>query len=274
MKVIGIDFTSRPGISKPITCSFCKFKKSRLTVQGHKNLNSFYEFEELLGQKGKWIAGIDFPFGQSRKLVSNLGWPSTWEAYVAQVGNMSKEQFVDVLETYKASRAVGDKEHKRITDQLADSISPQKLYGVPVGKMFFEGAPRLLRSPASIVPMRFRDDKRIIVEAYPALPARRWNKGQGYKSDTKAKQTEAQRAARDSIVAGLLSSEFKKIYGFEIECSDQDKTRYIHDPTGDQLDALLCAVQAAWSWSSRNENFGVRKNADRLEGWIVDPGLC
>ena len=75
-------------------------------------------------------------------------------------------------------------------------------------------------------------------------------------------------------MAGLLSGEFKKIYGFKVEFSKQDKTRYIDDPTGDQMDALLCAVQAAWSWSRREENFGVSKKADLLEGWIVDPGLC
>ncbi len=274
MKVIGIDFTSSPSRLKPLTCAFCKLKKGRLTVLNNKDLQSFFEFEELLEHKGKWIAGIDFPFGQSRKFVTGLGWPAAWEDYVSLVGNMSRQQFVDVLEAYKAPREKGDKEHRRATDQLAGSISPQKLYGVPVGKMFFEGAPRLLRSPASIVPLRVRDDKRIIVEAYPALPARRWNKGQGYKSDTKAKQTEAQRIARESIMAGLVSSDFKKIYGFEVEFSDQDKKRYIDDPTGDQMDALLCAVQAAWSWTRRKENFGVTKNADLLEGWIVDPGLC
>jgi hypothetical protein len=273
MKVIGVDFTSTPSRRKPITCALCKYKKRRLTVLGYQDLQSFFEFEELLRRKGKWIAGLDFPFGQSRKLVTDLGWPTAWEDYVSLVGNMSRQQFVDVLEAYKAPREKGDKEHKRITDQLAGSISPQKIYGVPVGKMFFEGAPRLLRSPASIVPLCLRNDKRIIVEAYPALAARRWNKGQGYKSDTRAKQTEAQLRSREDIVSGLVSTGFQDIYGFEVEFSDQDRQRYIDDPKGDQLDALICAVQAAWSWSERKESFGVRKEADLLEGWIVDPEL-
>ncbi len=273
MKVIGVDFTSRPSLRKPITCVFCKFKKGRLTVLGYEDLHNFSEFEALLKQKGKWIAGLDFPFGQSRKLVSGLGWPMTWEGYVSQVSRMTRQQFVDVLEAYKAPRKKGDKEHKRRTDQLARSISPQKLYGVPVGKMFFEGAPRLLRSPASIVPQRLRNDKRVIVEAYPALVARRWSNGQGYKSDTKSKQTQYRRLSRKAIVSGLVSPGFQHIYGFEVDFSDQDGLRFIEDPKGDQLDAMLCAVQAAWSWSRRNENFGVGKDADPLEGWIVDPDL-
>ena len=273
MKVIGIDFTSSPGRQKPITCAFCKYKKDRLRILDYKDLHSFTEFEELLNQDGKWIAGMDFPFGQSRKLVNNLGWPVTWEGYVSRVGSMTKLQFIEILETYKARREKRDKEHKRYTDKISRSISPQKLYGVPVGKMFFEGAPRLLQSPANIIPVRFCDDKRFIVEAYPALVARRWNHGQGYKSDTKGMQSEAQRRSREAIVSGLVSPGFNNIYGFQVEFTDQDKQRYIDDPKGDQLDALLCAVQAAWSWSKRKENYGVRKDADLLEGWIVDPEL-
>jgi len=47
----------------------------------------------------------------------------------------------------------------------------------------------------------------------------------------------------------------------------------INDPSGDQLDALLCAVQAAWSWLRRDEGYGVPARADLLEGWITDPAL-
>jgi hypothetical protein len=43
------------------------------------------------------------------------------------------------------------------------------------------------------------------------------------------------------------------------------------DPSGDQLDALLCAIQAAWGWTQRGNRFGVPLNIDTLEGWIADP---
>jgi hypothetical protein len=43
------------------------------------------------------------------------------------------------------------------------------------------------------------------------------------------------------------------------------------DPSGDSLDALLCAVQAAWSWTQRRNNYGEPEGSDTLEGWIADP---
>ena len=54
------------------------------------------------------------------------------------------------LDTYRAGRAYGDKEHQRRTDIAARSISPQKLYGVPVGLMFS----RALIDPAVPVPAK------------------------------------------------------------------------------------------------------------------------
>lgn len=38
-----------------------------------------------------------------------------------------------------------------------------------------------------------------------------------------------------------------------------------------QLDALLCAIQAAWAWTQRDQGFGLPKHVDPLEGWIADP---
>jgi predicted RNase H-like nuclease len=48
---------------------------------------------------------------------------------------------------------------------------------------------------------------------------------------------------------------------------------FIADATADRLDALLCAIQSAWAWTQRDQNFGVPVDADPAEGWIVDPGL-
>ena len=45
------------------------------------------------------------------------------------------------------------------------------------------------------------------------------------------------------------------------------------DPGADHLDALLCAVQAGWAWTQRDNNFGVSGQIDPLEGWIADPIL-
>jgi hypothetical protein len=45
------------------------------------------------------------------------------------------------------------------------------------------------------------------------------------------------------------------------------------DPGADDLDALICAVQAAWGWINRDKNYGAPENFDKLEGWIADPAL-
>ena len=87
---------------------------------------------------------------------------------------MTRLQFVAVLTDYCKDREKGDKHHLRRTDKLAHARSPMMLYRVPVGKMFFEGASRLLKSGVSIQPCHVRNDARVVVEAYPALVARRW----------------------------------------------------------------------------------------------------
>jgi len=56
-------------------------------------------------------------------------------------------------------------------------------------------------------------------------------------------------------------------YGFAVEAP----ISLADDPSGDSLDALLCAIQAAWSWRQRHNGFGAPHNVDPLEGWIADP---
>ena len=86
---------------------------------------------------------MDFPFGQARRFIETIGWPRPGKAMSPCRKSLGRRGFRDALDEYRANRADGDKEHPRRTDALAGSISPQKLYGVPVGLMFFEGAPRL-----------------------------------------------------------------------------------------------------------------------------------
>jgi hypothetical protein len=271
MKIMGIDFTSAPSARKPISCAEASLYGGMLAFHELKDVRTFQDFEALLCSSPPWVAGIDFPFGQSRRLLSNLGWPLQWESYVALVAGMSKSDFVRVLEEYKADRPAGDREHRREIDRCASSISPQKLYGVPVGKMFFEGAPRLLRSPASIIPVRPRQDARIILEAYPAIVARRYIGRRSYKNDTLAKQTLQLRDARLEIVQGIRSQGFRGVYGFEVDLPASLETICTEDATGDYLDAVLCCLQAAWAWLQLENHYGMPENVDIIEGWIADP---
>lgn len=275
MKALGLDFTSAPSHRKPITSAVCALDRGKLEVKDFQVLPNFRDFEALLAQPGPWIAGVDFPFGQPRKLIENLAWPTQWEAYVSKIAGMAKATFEKILADYRRKRPSGDKQHLRTTDELAGSQSPMMLYGVPVGKMFFQGVPRLLKSGASIRPCRpVEDETRIIVEAYPALVARKWIKGWSYKSDTKSAQTPQQKQAREEIVSGLQSVQLKDHYGLTLTLNEENAERLVGDPTGDLLDSLLCAIQAAWAYEQRgssSEPYGIPRECDPLEGWIVDP---
>ncbi len=273
MMIIGIDFTSSPRPSKPITVALGNIKQSILEIKQFKQLETFGEFEKLLEGKGPWVAGIDFPFGQPTKLINNLDWPRKWKTYVRKVAGMTMEEFEQVLTEYRKKRTKGDKQHLRKTDELARSKSPMMLYGVPVARMFFRGAPLLLKSPASILPCCPMRDSRMILEAYPALVARRFAGGQGYKTEAPNRDTSARKQARSQIIAGIQSTELNTAFTLSLNLEAVDVGILQSDHKGDTLDAVLCAIQAASAYQRREENFGIPKNCNKDEGWIVDPSV-
>lgn len=268
MKILGIDFTSRPFRRKPITCIYCALQDNALRMQSLEEWPDYESFEVALAKSGPWIAGIDFPFGQARRFIETIGWPQAWAAYVNHAGQLGRTGSREALNGYKENRIAGDKEHRRATDEAAGSISPQKLYGVPVGLMFFEGAPRLLASGVTIPHLHEGDPQRIAIEAYPGVLARQFIGRRSYKNDTRKKQTADQHEARRDLLQALRE-EAPRRYGFVIDAPDD----LCDDPGADHLDALLCAVQAAWAWRQRDDRFGAPETVDRLEGWIADPHL-
>jgi hypothetical protein len=269
MRVFGIDFTSRPRRSKPLTCLNCEFNGYVLRAGALEKWPSFSGFEQMLRRPGPWIAGIDFPFGQSRKFIETIGWPTDWREYVCHARSLGREGFREALNSYRQPRPNGDKEHRRQTDIAAGSISPQKLYGVPVGLMFFEGAPLLAESGVTIPHLQAGDPSRVVVEAYPGVLARGILNRRSYKNDTRKKQTSEQCAARYDLLKGLYEGAVEDLYGIKVEASD----RLCENPSGDDIDALLCAVQAAWAWRNRAKSYGAPSYVDPLEGWIADPSL-
>lgn len=268
MHIIGIDFTSRPTRKKPITVQHCVFHEHVLMPLKQERWDSFEPFEQLLQTEGPWIASIDFPFGFGRRFIETAGWPEQWENYVSQLSGMTRDEYRAFLDEYRKHREVGDKEHRRKVDELAGGVSPQKLYGVPVSLMLYEGSPRILKSGATIVPFIQRDPNRIIVEGYPGVLARSIIGRTPYKDGSESDRS-ARYLARKRILAGLTSEEFHCATGIKVQAS----TSVCDDPQGDDLDALLCAVQAAWAWDHRNDGYGVPPNVDLLEGWISDPFL-
>ncbi len=261
MKIYGVDFTSAPKPSKPLTLARCLLEGETLRVLRLEKLVSFAEFEQVLAGPGPWAMGIDCPFGQPRRLIQDLAWPSDWRRYVDLIESMGKEAFEKTLRNY-------GKRLYRCTDRLSRSRSPMQLDFIPVGKMFFQAAPMLLRSGATIIPCLPGDPHRLVVEAYPKLVVKALNGNAPYKSDTKKKQSLEHIGVRRQVVERIASHE---TYGFRVEWTDSLAAQAIDDPSGDILDAVLCAMQTAWAWQQRGNGYGVPQDCDPAEGWIIDP---
>lgn len=272
MHVYGVDFTSAPSRANPIAVASCRLAGERLEVDDLLRLSSYEQFERGLGAAGEWIAGLDFPFGQPRRLLEDLSWSLRWEEYVDRVASHSRREFEELLVMYKEARPAGDKEHRRRTDEVAGSLSPMKTHVVPLAKMFYEGAPRLVRSAVSVPPCRPRDDGRVAIESYPALVARHLVGKRPYKGSSANAQ--ARRDGRRKIVERLGTGELERRYEIRVDAPARLREAAIGDDKGDLVDAVLAAVQAAWAWRRRDSGFGIPEGADRCEGWIVDPATA
>ena len=271
--VYGIDFTSRPTKRKPITCLECTLRNDHLEIVRHHAWTTFGEFEEFLDGPPPWIASVDAPVTMPWRFVRNMGWPTHWADYVEQnVEQLAGRQaWRNTLDNYKSKRLSGDKEHRRQTDVAAGSVSPQKQYGVPVGLMFYEVAPRLRAADVLIPGLQEGPCGRVVVEGYPGVAARSLVGKLPYKAESASKQTNAQVQARRLILDRLLGDQGINAYGIRVV--NPRNVDFVTDPTGDRLDALLCAVQAAWAWRSGPPNFGLLAPICPTEGWIADPNV-
>jgi hypothetical protein len=272
VKIYGLDFTSAPGLRKPLILLGCTLEGSLLRVEDSETLTDFGAFEDFLQGRGRWVCGMDFPFGQPRSLVAALGWPESWEGYVGEVGALPKEEFENMIRADMATRPAGSKWRYRLADRRSGSSSAMMLFRVPVGKMFYQGAPRLLASGVRVEPCRRNGDDRVAVEAYPSVVVRRFLGRTAYKRDG-VPDTPQRRSARETLLRGLESSALEEAYGFAVEMDANWREVFTSDPSADALDSLLCAVQAAWAYEKRDEGYGVPPECDPDEGWILDPAL-
>lgn len=263
--IYGIDFTSAPRRQKPIVCVAASLKQDVLTIQSCEKWTSFAPFESFLASSGSWYAGMDFPFGQPRELIDEMSWGKTWADYVGKISAMTKAEFASTLEEFSRSRPVGRKHLFRRTDRIASACSPMMVYGVPVAKMFYEGASRLLSSNVSVLPCRPVRVKRIALETYPALVARRVIGRESYKS---ASADGKRRQARQRLVDAIVNGRLDATYEFNVTLPNGIRDQCVEDFTGDAVDAVSCCIQAAWA--SRQKDRGIPGNVDKTEGWIVD----
>jgi hypothetical protein len=137
---------------------------------------------------------------------------------------------------------------------------------VPVGKMFYEGALRLARARVTVPRMHRGDVLRVAVEAYPGLAARKAIGRASYKNDPPG----ASRApVRARLVEALCDGALRAAYGYAVELRPAVARTAVEARDGDALDAVLAALQAAWSASMPGH--GLPRRFDTLEGWIADP---
>ena len=266
MRIYGVDFTCAPRRAKPITVASATFRR-RLEVQTVEKLESFAAFEAFLARPGPWIGGFDFPFSLPRELVGDLGWPADWPNLVAYCSGMDRPVFRATLDRYRASRPIGRKYAHRATDHPAGSSSPMKLVNPPVALMFHEGARRLAASDVHLPGLRHRDSSKVALEAYPGLLARKQLGIRGsYKSDTRSEHTPARKAVRKKIVQALKTG---RPLGIRVGLRPKLEQEIVADGSGDLLDAVVCAAQAAWGWARREKNFGLPLEGEPGEGWIV-----
>ena len=289
MQIHGVDFTSAPGPRKPITWAEGKLAGTKLEIGAVHEMHDFGAFEAMLSSPGPWVVAMDFPFGLPAETVAALAWPASWAGYVAEVALLSADEFYGLLETERSRRPQGEKYRYRPADRRARSASPMNAQYPPVAKMFFRGAPILLRSRCSVPPHRPNGDARVVVEGYPKLVARFCIGDAPYKGRPGARhrstalqeaEIKSRRARRRRIVQvitgerrGVSGARLVDVYGCTVSLEPSQRRRLCADSEADLLDAVLDAIEAAWAYSMRRRNYGIPLDCDPNEGWIVDPGM-
>lgn len=263
-RVFGVDFTSAPRKAKPIVCAHARLEGPTVRVESIETLGDFAAFDALLRRPGPWIAGFDLPFGLPLEFVEHQRWSGDWGAIMARCAALSRAELRLLFDAYREARPVGSRYAHRVTDRPAGSSSPLKLVNPPVGLMLHEGATRIAAAGCHVPLLQRGDRKRVALETYPGLLARSIVRG-SYKNDTKAMQTPEREAARVAIVKALAAGRHR--FALKAPLTPALRRLAIEDASGDTLDAILCAVMAAWAITQ--PGWGLAKRAPRGEGWIV-----
>jgi hypothetical protein len=268
----GVDFSSAPSARKPITVARARLlgteqadERPVLEVGAMFELTGWADFERFLATPGPWVGGFDFPFGLPRELVEHLDWPQQWSELVGHFERLPRDGIRDRFRAFCAGRPAGAKFAHRATDRPAGSSPSMKWVNPPVAWMFQAGAPRLLRAGLHLPGLFAGDTTRVALEAYPGMLARSVTR-RSYKSDDPRRQDESRAQARREILEAL--QEGAHPLGVPVRCLPEVAARLADDPGADWLDALICAVQAAWA-IQQGPDWGLPASVDPIEGWIV-----
>lgn len=271
--IYGVDFTSAPRRAKPITVARLEaVAPDRFALIGVEALIDWLSFDAFLARPGPWVAGFDMPFGLPRELVETLDWPRDWSSLMRHYAALDRPTIRTTFKAYCDARPVGSKFAHRAADRPAGSSTSMKWVNPPVAWMLHAGIPRLMTAGVSMPGLNDDDEdidhSRVALEAYPGYLARSITRA-SYKSDTRAMQTAARREARVVIVDALVAG--RHALSLRIDIPHDQRDGLIDDGSADRLDAVLCAVEAAWALrehESGHARYGL-PDFDPLEGWIV-----
>ncbi len=282
--IYGVDFTSAPRRAKPITIARlarCEPDAEAADDRGPaafalvdlETAADWPSFDAFLARPGPWVAGFDLPFGLPRDLVEALDWPREWRALMTHYAAIDRATLRATFVAYCAARPIGSKFAHRSADRPAGSSSSMKWVNPPVAWMLHAGVPRLIDAGVSIPGLdddpSTVDATRVALEAYPGYLARSITRA-SYKSDTRARHTAARRGERVRIVDALATG--RHALALRIDIDATQRARLVDEGSADRLDAVLCAVEAAWAWrqhAAGHERYGLPASIDPLEGWIV-----
>jgi len=285
MRIVGVDFSSAPRPGKPITLAVGHLAENPagdgpadvLHLDEHRKLPTLDSFSHWLAGPGPWVAGLDFPFGLPRPFLLAQGWgvkpdpaalQPTWADVTRRIAALTRLELVDRCRAWTLPRPVGDKFAHRVTDGPSGASPSMKWVNPPVVLMLHAGAPRLLAAGVTIPGLCSGDPSRTALEAYPGMLARQVIGRRSYKTDDPRKDDDGRRGAREAITAAIESGRM----GVRVAFGAGLREPCVLDATADTLDAVLCAVQAAWAWRRRDRHFGLPPDMDPLEGWTA--GAC
>jgi len=263
--LFGIDFSSAPSAAKPIVVAGGERSGAAVRLTGLQSLPTLAAFRAWLDTAGPWLGAFDFPFGLPRELVQSLGWPLQWAElmrfYAAQSRADLRTQFVAFCE----ARPVGGKFARRACDVPAGASPSMKWVNPPVAWMMHAGVPLLMDAGVDLPGLQQGDAQRVALEGYPGLLARELIGHRSYKADDKARQTPERLIARKDLLEALEQGRSR--LQLRLRLSHAQRDALVADAKGDQLDAVLCLMQAGWA--SGLPGHGLPANLDSLEGWIL-----
>lgn len=274
-RVYGVDFSSAPSLKKPITIAIGRLRISDrrpgdavYVLESVVGAPTFERFDEFLFHPGPWVAGFDLPFSLPRALIEHYGWPDRWIDFIDWYGAQSRIVLRNEFRKFCDGRPAGSKYVYRATDRPAGSSPAMRWTNPPVAWMTHAGMPRIRRAglfcPGLSDPALLGNAPRIALEAYPGFTARKVTRS-SYKSDEQKKQTPERRLARRHILDALRRNTAGLAVALEV--SEPWARRLIRDGSGDALDAVICALQAAHACML--PGYGFPAHVDGLEGWIA-----